>query len=806
MASFKQQNEGSYFGHVSAESKKWFFGKRKNSPPKPEGSPDPGGPLTADDSYSNIKAEPGFEGQLSQNSRHSLGHIPLQPSSKQETTEFFNNLTLEDQNKARHSQSSDPLRPTTKRPHHDAEQFYPSKIRTTQDPNGHGSASPFSSRHNHDHSESIRTGSPSGFRSAQRTPQSSPKLNSSHPANVQRQQVRHPPPPPSNQLNFAALQDAERRSQSHMTSAPPTYDIPPDQEVRMLRQPETRPISQEQLVNEVKGIYAGLVMVEKKCVEICASQSQTTNKLSNEQWQALIALHRTLLHEHHDFFLASQHPTASPALRRLPTKYAMPARMWRHGIHSFLELLRHRLPYSLEHMLSFVYLAYQMMGLLMESVPAFYETWIECLGDLARYRMAIEEADMRDRENWSNVARMWYNRAADRSPNTGRIQHHLAVLARPNIVRQLFYYSKALISVNPFINARDSIMLLFSPLLDSDTNNQKYNKAERSLVTAAGIMFTRKSIHTYAVNISEYISDLDSQITRSGSNFKVMGAEIASSLIALMYDFGHDENYLWKSFRTNNNKIKGIQDDKPPALLSEPAPLEDPILKENIHAKFWRNGPINPEEFRQVQHHGGDKLEANFDSSDEVTAYILPIWFASISIVAQKVGDRNILPFMHITLAFIWSSSYVPGALIYLETYVPWAKLVLALNTLSRSGVSDNRIEAKEFPQQQSGTGRQLPEDFLIRGLVWSSYYFPGDFFDGQVVDEDERTLEMPSHAAPRAERCLWLGHKLASLNRYITYDDKTKLFAATDLASSLAALASTHTLHNTESQMTETQ
>jgi hypothetical protein len=29
-----------------------------------------------------------------------------------------------------------------------------------------------------------------------------------------------------------------------------------------------RPISREQLVNEVKSIYAGLVMVEKKCVEV----------------------------------------------------------------------------------------------------------------------------------------------------------------------------------------------------------------------------------------------------------------------------------------------------------------------------------------------------------------------------------------------------------------------------------------------------------------------------------------------------------------------------------------------------------
>ena len=74
-------------------------------------------------------------------------------------------------------------------------------------------------------------------------------------------------------------------------------------------------------------------MVEKKCVEIDQQQAATTNKLTNEQWQALIALHRTLLHEHHDFFLASQHPSSSPALKRLAIKYAMPARMWRHGFH-----------------------------------------------------------------------------------------------------------------------------------------------------------------------------------------------------------------------------------------------------------------------------------------------------------------------------------------------------------------------------------------------------------------------------------------------------------------------------------------
>ncbi|KAL5083488.1 hypothetical protein Trisim1_001418 [Trichoderma cf. simile WF8] len=173
---------------------------------------------------------------------------------------------------------------------------------------------------------------------------------------------------------------------------------------QLIRQPETRPISQEQLVAEVKGIYAGLVMVESKCIEV--DNAHSPQQLNNEQWQALIALHRTLLHEHHDFFLANQHPSASPALRRLAFKYSMPARMWRHGIHSFLELLRHRLPLTLEHMLTFIYIAYSMMALIQETVPAFEDAWTECLGDIGRYRTTIKD-DPGDLETWTAVSRYW---------------------------------------------------------------------------------------------------------------------------------------------------------------------------------------------------------------------------------------------------------------------------------------------------------------------------------------------------------------------------------------------------------------
>ena len=200
----------------------------------------------------------------------------------------------------------------------------------------------------------------------------------------------------SNEPGHAVLEESQKPPRSGLEQTLSGGDSPPlggpldgpDVEPEMLLQPDTRPISHEQLVVEVKGIYAGLVMVEAKCIDIDDKQSSTAQEkdptkrmnLKNDQWQSLIALHKQLLHEHHDFFLASQHPSASPALSRLAAKYSMPARMWRHGIHAFLEVLRHRLPESLEHMLAFIYIAYSMMALLYETVSTFEDTWIECLG------------------------------------------------------------------------------------------------------------------------------------------------------------------------------------------------------------------------------------------------------------------------------------------------------------------------------------------------------------------------------------------------------------------------------------------
>lgn len=199
----------------------------------------------------------------------------------------------------------------------------------------------------------------------------------------------------------------------------------------------------------------------------------------------------------------------------------MPARMWRHGIHSFLELLRHRLPASLEHMLTFLYLAYSMMALLYETVPAFEDTWIECLGDLGRYRMAIEDDNIHDREVWTRVSRHWYSKASDKSPTTGRLYHHLAILARPNALQQLYFYTKSLCVPIPFSSARESIMTLFDLVLNDSPN--RLIAIDASFVRAHAILFSGQNPERLQPSVDEVIASLDGHISRCTKRWLEIG-------------------------------------------------------------------------------------------------------------------------------------------------------------------------------------------------------------------------------------------------------------------------------------------
>lgn len=518
-------------------------------------------------------------------------------------------------------------------------------------------------------------------------------------------------------------------------------------DIRLLPQPDIRNISSEELQAEVKGIYAGLVLVEAKCIEIDARNAVLVEGNQNEslvirddQWQAMLTLHRTLLQEHHDFFLASQHPAASSGLRRLAAKYAMPARMWRHGIHAFLELLRHSLPSSLDHMVNFIYFAYPMMTLLYESVPAFEDTWIECLGDLARYRMAIEDSDLRDREIWSGVARDWYSIASDSLPTTGRLYHHLAILARPDSLRQLYFYSKSLCVASPFMAARESILTLFDPVLQEAAKNPHLAKQSPFIIAflrVHAMMFTGSSAEQYSLACDHFTGLLNGHIGSVTTKFVVQGYQIAIANCAALLGYGDRASELMH------------------AMCSDAA---------HGVGQEVTSGKTAPEVT------SGEKKDG---AAAQLLLNSLTLHLRTTEIVLDRIGDPNILSYVHVVLVLLLRASTRRPLLKVLSLYTPWAKLASFLNALHAQYMDILSTLALSLDDGDD-EAKVLPEDRAMRGLLFAEGYFSVGHFGPTTGDhvtrggsmgergEDDKDKKDDIRVKARRSRVVWLGRKLA--------------------------------------------
>ena len=540
------------------------------------------------------------------------------------------------------------------------------------------------------------------------------------------------------------------------------------QSIEILRQPETRSISHEQLVVEVKGIYAGLVMVEAKCIDVDEKQSRLAQDpraepLKNDQFQSLIALHKQLNHEHHDFFLASQHPAASVSLKNLAAKYSMPARLWRHGVHAFLEILRHRLPPSLEHMIAFIYITYGIMGLLYETVPAFEDTWIECLGDLARYRMAIEDDEPKDRETWSGVARSWYSKASTKNPTFGRLYHHLAILAKPFTLEQLSFYTRSLTCVTPFESAKGSILTLFNPILNGrETDHYRNPSMETLIIKLHGLLFfypkgpKEELCQALAPLKANNGAVIHKGINKFGPRFKRIGVHLAVSNIAAIFEFG---TLTSKGIHISALRIAYDEKDniKDPTLSATDESRPSIIKSENISSQQ----PIS-------------LTEEETEISNIVRSYGFEITFLTFKVGLAKShwAQTYTLPMIHIYFLFVWSISPMPNIIDPLEEQIPWTAMCSYLNHLKiESSMKDKISNLGEFPSPNDISGRPPPELYIAQGQVWTRSILPKSLFDDAKVDDEERMLEIPSHDAYRTLLVLWLAAHISSLNKCV--DDR---------------------------------
>jgi hypothetical protein len=136
--------------------------------------------------------------------------------------------------------------------------------------------------------------------------------------------------------------------------------------------------------------------------------------------------------------------------------------------------------------------------------------------------MVIEDDNIGDREFWTDVSRHWYSKASDMSPETGRLYHHLAILARPNAVQQLFYYTKSLCIPIPFLSTQESIMKVFDPLLSNSA--ARLNPIDGSFIRAHGILFSGKSWDKLEDSMNGFNKNLDGHIANPNERWLEAGS------------------------------------------------------------------------------------------------------------------------------------------------------------------------------------------------------------------------------------------------------------------------------------------
>ena len=385
--------------------------------------------------------------------------------------------------------------------------------------------------------------------------------------------------------------------------------------------------------------------------------------------------------------------------------------------------------------------------------------------------MAIEDDEPRDRETWSNVAKFWYNKAADKSPTVGRLYHHLAILARPYSLEQLSLYTRALTCVTPFESARGSVMTLFKPVLQgTDAANRRSLPLETVFIRAHGYLFTMQHVGAndqFLATVHELEKDgsCDKYIAKSGSKFKEAGVYCADANIAALFEYGTPKQGRSKAtLRLVYEDAQRIREEKSRFEADHNMKPQGGVTPESDSKTAV--GLPNPE-IEALVLAEDPSIAASISHASRLTT---PILNASL----KRPKDRNVYPLVNYYLAFFWSlllvqesSKYFEKAMVWkiIERDVPWLAVCLFLNDLaSEIPFMTQRVLAKAFPQTESEKSRPLLEDFVLRGQQYAQWLFPSKWFTETIVEDDERTHDPPSMTQYRVERILWLGHRIASV------------------------------------------
>ncbi|KAG8728128.1 hypothetical protein FRC10_005268 [Ceratobasidium sp. 414] len=244
-------------------------------------------------------------------------------------------------------------------------------------------------------------------------------------------------------------------------------------------------------------------------------------------------------------------PSVPLTIQATPMKYKIPTPL----------SLRHasaKSPVVFEHLNDYIYDAYGFCSCLFEEeiLERFCPAWIEALGDLAGYRMAVaahlasapepspptplasatlavplptipldlsptpsiglqaaaEFEQEGERDVWRSRARSWYALSLEDAPGTGKLHHHLGLLYRDDPgyeLRAAYYFAKSMIASHPFDTARESIQ----PFSSSDAQRARIRAADAGpmaqFVLILGLLFTRVQLDDFDTVLARFVEHLE---------------------------------------------------------------------------------------------------------------------------------------------------------------------------------------------------------------------------------------------------------------------------------------------------------
>lgn len=469
-----------------------------------------------------------------------------------------------------------------------------------------------------------------------------------------------------------------------------------------------------------------------------------------------VALRLRLADHHHDFLTRIFDPLVPPSLHQLTVRYNIPSRLWQNGFHLLLERLRHSWmtghPTALDLLTDFVYDAYKFYTDLLEDVGliGFRTAWIEALGDLARYRMAIasqlsqesassggkgksrdlfpepdvgymspepehdgasigaevaERWNVEDTDTWRQTARDWYSMGITEKPGEGRLHHHLALLARDvpdGEARALHHFTRSLVVTHEFPTARESIQGFFdlaSKRRQERSNSGKKETAMDIFVRIHGMLFTRIDLDRFDVALATFMRALEDGVSQV--DWMIMAAV---NLAGIM-QYGQSDGVLRRGLgqeaaerRRAQANSGELEDGDGEGIAEEGEPAAD--------GKRASTG-VSSEVLGSDPDTWPLPLSCAFRLAFTVFEYTLQ--HPTIAQGAHTVPN----PYLSSFLTFLATLTRQPATSQIILPWIPWTQLMAFVGTMPAA--ADQEIK----PETKLVAGQPVPEDWLSRGAKW---------------------------------------------------------------------------------------